>query len=465
MKQKVTKEQFFKLCEKYAKQNDALNTEEFENKYVWTYTVSFRILRVDFVFVRKGSFLIPKGTMFCRVYLKKSSEVFFLLSDILTTFFENDFRATFFYKVDAGRIEACFGILTGILDEYLPRIEKEVLEYQDEFIYSQLFDEYRRIFNLKAEDLDFSLVDDRQDENFYKFLYFQDSREDYILSRFANSYEYQLFIEGDTAKALKEYEKCKQQDLCDYEKKLIEFLKTPIAENFEPMPQECFKIKKTRSLYILDTNDSKKFFIYSLVAYVPCAAFFCLVCAVLTAIIQRGTLFAFSAGWYFGLLSAGLCAIFGGIAFRKTIAKLVEGKKAKQSIELDEMVNSKGVNIFANIVFVISAIFGLAMSIFIPSESVLFYEDRFKYCEETPYVFEECYYSEIDSVYHIDARYNDFGDRIDLSSYVVIMKNGKQIDFYGYTTDKNAEKTAIPLFKEKNIKIVFVDSDRNLPKQ
>jgi len=464
MKQKVTKEQFFKLCEKYAKKNDALDTEEFDNKYGWIYTVSFRIIRVEFVFHNKGNFFIPKRTMFCRIYLKKSSEVYFLLSDILTLFSNEDFRATYFWNVLSDRLGACFDVLTKILDEYIPKIEKDIMLYQDESAYSELFNEYRRLFKLNPEDLDFSLIDDMQDQNFIKFQYFQMMREKYIIGRYTHAYEYQIFLLGDTNEALEKYQKIKEEDLYDYEKKLIAFLKKPAAKNFVPVPIECIDSKKIYS-GIYDTKESWKIFIYMLVAYVPCAVVLCLISAVLMAIVQSGTLFAFGEGWYFGLIPAGLCALFGGIAFRKPIMKLVEGKKAKEKIELDEMVNSKGVNIFANIAFVVFALFSLVGTIMVPSESVLFYEDRFKYCEETPYVFEECYYSEIDSVYHIDARYNDFGDRIDNSSYVVVMKDGKQIDFYATADDKEVEKKAIPLFKEKNIKIVFVDSDRDLPKQ
>jgi len=463
MKNDVTSEQFFALCQRFAEENDALECKDHIAEDGWGYFMSFRLLQLEFIFYTKATILIPKNTMTCRVFLKKNSFTYFLLSDLMARFSENDFRATYFWHVNAERLEPCFSVLTDILKEYMPKFEEAYMEYQDEEAYDSLFNEYKKIFKLKPKDLDFSLIDDIQDENFYKFQYFQRDREQYMICRFTQGEAYLDFLSGNIKSALLKYQKLeKKDDLYEYDKKLIEFLKTPAAEMCQPMPRSCMEGGKSYNI-IESKGSGRQFLLYTLIAFVPFSVLFCLIVAAVGAIVSIGSMFSFTAPWYLGFIPASLCAVLGGIVFKKRIARIVEGKKAQQKIDQDEMLNSKGVNVFATVVFIIAFVACLCFSLLVPSLVLKVYDDRMEGCETTPFVFEKYYYNEIEAVYHIDARYNEYGDRIERPSYVVVMKDSRVLDFDVYVSDKETKEKMMPIFEKNDIEIVYLDSDRDLP--
>ena len=90
-------------------------------------------------------------------------------------------------------------------------------------------------------------------------------------------------------------------------------------------------------------------------------------------------------------------------------------------------------------------------------ENVRFYDDCIRF-DNTSHK-----YSDIYRVYHISARYNEFGGRVERSSYVILFTDKTSLDLDGYTTIEFTEKEILPLLKEKGFKINTVDSERDLP--
>ena len=94
-------------------------------------------------------------------------------------------------------------------------------------------------------------------------------------------------------------------------------------------------------------------------------------------------------------------------------------------------------------------------------------ENSFKYHNDENLLptYTECNYDDIENIYYIQSRYNEFGDRIQRASYVLDLNNGKLLDLDGYTTAKETEKELLPYLKSKGFKIIKLDSDKDLPKQ
>ena len=90
----VSENDFFELCDKWANRKGALDVETFSNKHIISFTVVTRLINVEFVYYKKTVFPAPKRSLTCRVYFKKNSILYFLLSDLLLKFSDNDFRAT-----------------------------------------------------------------------------------------------------------------------------------------------------------------------------------------------------------------------------------------------------------------------------------------------------------------------------------------------------------------------------------
>ena len=72
-------------------------------------------------------------------------------------------------------------------------------------------------------------------------------------------------------------------------------------------------------------------------------------------------------------------------------------------------------------------------------------------------------YEEVDAIYHIQSRYNDFGERIEFDSYVIATADGRLTDLYGFTSAEETREKALPIFQAAGIEVIELDSDRELP--
>ena len=94
----------------------------------------------------------------------------------------------------------------------------------------------------------------------------------------------------------------------------------------------------------------------------------------------------------------------------------------------------------------------------IMKSNVWFYEDSIKF-ESNSYT-----YSQIDSIYYIDARYNAYDNRIERPSYIILFKDKTSLDPDGYTSVKYTEEKVLPLLKKKTgLEAKKADSEKQLP--
>ncbi len=467
MKNKVTAQDFFDTCEKYAKSLNAIDTDRLISKKAWGVSLSFKICRAEIVFYRKSAFPAPKNSVCCRVFVNKNSPVFFMLSDIQAELGVNDFRAVYFSNVTLDALDRCIDLITGVLSKYVRKIEESLLSSFDDTLYENLFDEYRREYKLKPEDLDFSLIGDEEKGDHYYFLNLQYHRERFLLFKFTQTEPYVDLFLGMPELALEKFEKMKEPPTT-YEQKLIRFLKTPAAEGFSSLPLQdsvLFRKLPNTSFLIVTSELDKKVPLYWLVAFIPFAVIFCLVMVLVQAIMAGDAIDAYYSPWYWGTLPAALCGIFGGMAFRKPLAKLLEGKKAKNKIEEDEMLNPKWSDTVAYIAFGVSVLFAIFFVIVLSTGGARVFEDRLDYWDGPGYAMQEYYYEDIEKVYHIDARYNDYGDRIERGSYIIYIDDDKFLDLDCAASEKQIEKTLLTLIKNKNAEteFIYLDSDKDLP--
>lgn len=453
---------FFDHCRTYAEEVGALGTDIVYHKKWCAVSVEQRLLKVEFVYVKKELSLVGASTLYCRLYLNKNSVVFHHLPDLLAAFNIDDFRSCYFsYIENAERMGRCFAVLKDMLTTYTPMLEQAVLDGKAEQLRQQLFESYDTLYQLNGQ-LDFSRADESGTPEEGYFLRLQEFRNDYLVNSFTKMGAYYDVLLGKRERAIKRYGKLDRKGkLSVYERRLYSYLQTADSLDFCPMPPECFS-QKIAYQYVYGFNFSAVIKCF-LAFYIPCAALFCLMCLLIQGVLTAGALFSLQAPWYMGLISAGLCSVFGTIAFRKPLMKVAMGKKARQAVEFDELLNPPGVDIFARVVFVISAIVALGFNTLIAADSVRFYKESFVYCPQFPFFEERVLYSEVDAVYHIDARYNVYDERIERSSYVIVMADGSYVDLDGYTSVDITEKQVLPLLTEQNIPVLCMDSDRQLP--
>ena len=118
---------------------------------------------------------------------------------------------------------------------------------------------------------------------------------------------------------------------------------------------------------------------------------------------------------------------------------------------------SKGVKKFSFIVFLLSIAVSIFFTIMILKNNVRFYDNKIAF-DNKIYSYED-----IDSVYYIESRYNDYDERIERGSYVILFGDKTSLDLDGYTSIEYAEKEILPLLKNKGFDINGVNSEKELP--
>ncbi len=444
--------EFISLCKNYVeKRNDVLSEKLDNSKKVCKYKIEFYSFILEFRYVKKESVFFKPSSLYCVVYLKKNSVVYYHLTDIIPFLEHKTFKSCYFWNIEnPQRLNSCFESLTSTLEKIISQLSPFLSD--DRLLSETLFDSYKTIYSLKESDLDFNKIDVPDDYAQHYFLSLQNMRDGYIFSRYCNFPPYALLLKNKVNKALDKYKKLEQKNkLLEYEKHLINHITHSENHKFIAFDSDC------------DTSRAEKLttpltvLLSFIIVFVISSAFFCSVFAIHNSIISIDTKAVLSAPWYLGFMCAGLCSIFGTIALisNKPIGSKHLTKKEKK--DFSNTLVSKGVKKFSMVVFVISIAVSIFFAVMMMIPNVRFYDNRLTFQSKT------YYYENIDSVYYIESRYNIYGDRIERASYVILFDDKTSLDLDGFTSIKFTEKNILPLLKNKGLDIKIADSEKELP--
>jgi len=454
----VREKMFCRLVNGYAERNGAMSLAHNDSKNEHTTEVELSLIKVEFCYIKKASALINPSTLYCRIYPRKNSLVYYHLPDLWHQLGIREFHCCYFSFIrNEAQMLACFTALEKLLKKTLPALESALLK--DEFNDEPLFDCYRWLFKLSAADTEYWKAPSNKGE-LDMFLYWQKHYNNYLVSRFNHNPAYTNFLKGKVQKALKLYEKWRSKgELLPYEAELADFMASDESEDFVPISEECFGSGDNRDITLGDLG--KNF----LVSLLICCPVFMGIFALLNYIVAKDSVACLMVPWYDGVYVGGLMATIGSIAFRRQLYRITSRKKLKEKLEIDEITNTKGSNIFAYTTFAVFTLLTFFFATMIASSFVVFREDAFTYdVGEFTVSYETRSYEDIDEVYYINSRYNYLGERIEYGSYVLVMKDGYTLDLYGYTDDpEECEKQLIPYLEDKGFAVKTVDSDRDLP--
>jgi hypothetical protein len=162
-------------------------------------------------------------------------------------------------------------------------------------------------------------------------------------------------------------------------------------------------------------------------------------------------------------LLAALPAMFGGIALRRSLYPLLFPKSASQKLEFDDIISDTPlVRYLSRGALAVTAAGVLLLIPVISSSNVQLYEDRAT-VNHSLLEHQSFTYDEVEAIYHIQSRYNDFGTRLELDSYVIATADGQLTDLYAFASGEETRKKALPIFQKAGLEIIELDSDRDLP--
>lgn len=382
--------------------------------------------------------------------MRKNSVVHYHLTDIIPFLEKKNFKSCYFWNIETPeRLTCCFRSLESSLDTVLSQIQPFLLD--DTVLENSLFESYKTIYNLKENDIDFTKINDETDFSNSYFLSLQKTRDEYVFSRYSAFAPYAMLLKNKVNKALGKYEKFnKKGKLLEYEKALISHIVSSAQREFYAFDSDC----DTSVCEELQSplRGIKEF----MLCFIVFSIFFCALLYIGNWILSINTVVLLAAPWYLGCLCAGLCSVFGAISF--FVCKPTSSHLSKEeNRNFSKILFSKGIKKLAFVLFILSIAASLFFAIMILLSNVRFYEDCIRF-DNRSYS-----YAQIDSVYHIDARYNEYGDKIERASYVILFNDKTSLDLDGFTSVEFTEKEVIPLLKHKGFNVKFADSEKNLP--
>ena len=205
-----------------------------------------------------------------------------------------------------------------------------------------------------------------------------------------------------------------------------------------------------------------------IVFYIIWAGLFWGTAKIIIGIAGKNAVYVSEIEWYFNFLFALLPTILTSLFYKGKIYKL---RHKKEKVDFDEILvtdkQRKWMKIFIWIIciLVVGANSLLSVPPLIVYEDRL-YENKMEHFLEIQY--DEYLYEEVEKVYWIKGRYNDWDEYIKRSSYVLVMHDGRKLDLDSVTVfnenkaNHDIEKYVLPYLGEKGKHIIVADSDRDI---
>lgn len=446
----------------WARQHDSICVDFFQNKQFASWSVELNLVKIEFVLSKKATAYCPVSTLFCRVYLNKNDALFFHLPELIDYMDLSDFRCYYFpYIENQKRFYLCFNVLADFLNIHLNDIEQiasDSNQYNE--LVNEKYSELSGIFKIKDKDIP---NDEDEKQQFY-FTLISTYESFFQLDRYTKFDGYIEYLKGNYSKALKKYEKLKKKNvLTAYDKKLLSFI-IKLDYDYDAIDMECASF-----LEVTDYNGGKKDLALIiktfLLLFSVFTIFFFAAIMIANSIMSKDTLFYSGLNGWDSILFSALPAIFGSIILKSKFHKLFNKNDVSKAIEYDKILNStvskKISYIFFEIILIVVIVFFVYMlngNLKVYDEYMLYKSDDFL-SEE----YEEYRFDELEDVYHIDGRYNDYGDWIERDSYVLLFTDGTMFDTDCILASKNdIEENFIPIIKVYVDEIKNVKSEKNI---
>lgn len=426
----------------------------------------FHCFNLDFVYIPGSGSIEPRSILECRIWLDKNEKyMHFSLYDLMFLIDQSNFKCYFFPFIEnPEKMNRCFDVLTGDLSMYIPKIaEIAVNKELSELAYKAFRNDIQTLFDKNM----FNPEDDPKEEDTAEFI-FENSISRYykwLRLRFSSKC-YADFLDGNYTKSIKKYEKYKNR--LSYEDRLLSFMKSlPSSQKYEAVPSGLNTLKDGLRVQTGASELPALFASWLLLALLLLPVYigiYYLFLFISSGKAEYSTGFAFYNAMY-ALLPVMITAIVLSYFARKRIYRLFFRKKLQKMLDYDAIMNTKRDSRFMSRFAYIMLIGGFIFIALAAHTDIAFY----------PYevVDNSAFFSlrgnsypinQINSVWHVEGRYNALGDWLDYPSYILLMNDGTKLDLYEKIEFTDAEKHILPILKKYGLDIYNAKQEDDVKK-
>ncbi len=437
-------EQFEKSARQFCAESEGIFCEESkeykssDNLKGFFAKVYYNSFYVKFTYTAHGSVGLVNSVLGCSVCLDKngsSREIpLLLLSDYLD--FTTSSPMFIPNIIDEKGMKKAFETIGNVVSDLLPELIRSGDDQEfKESILSKHNEEMKYIFD----------VDDL--ENIIDYYFY-----DFFVLRFTAD-GFDCYLKGDFEKACKRLGKIKKPT--GYEKRLHSILCSGVYEKCQTSLNDISEISdgapskkdETKELFVI---------IASWFILVPLtSAIYLLVFLAVVIMENKGSVYLMGPeyNWPFCVCLGFFTAIVLSYFTRFKFYKLLNKKGYERYTKIETIQSGKGsdrfMKGFAYAIFCISVI----LSVLLGKWNINFTEEGFTDNTKFFSLRGEYYtYEEIEKVYYLSERTNDFGEVLDYPSYVMVV-DSKEIDFYEFADVEDYEDMLVGFLGDKGVTV------------
>ncbi|NLB35876.1 MAG: hypothetical protein GX824_00980 [Clostridiales bacterium] len=275
-----------------------------------------------------------------------------------------------------------------------------------------------------------------------------------VYSRFCSD-AYLNYLEGDYKRAIKKYSRIKHLTL--YEKRLLAFMKDNIGSACRAIDDELNSMKKARTVR-KSRGEPLAIIIGTLLLLPAFGALYIALYFLFLHFAYFDALYVACPSPIIAVLPCLLSSFSLSYVFRRSIYKTFFRKKAQNLLSFDSIINGKWVNRFFLVLTDIIVVVSTLLIMFTVNCNLTFRENGFADKSDILSISGPLIsYDEVEAVYHVNARINDFGNRVEGQSYVIVLKDGTGYDLFNYTSVDITREEILPILERENIEIKNID--------
>lgn len=444
-----------KFMDEFCRKTDCEKTDFRENSKLAVWTVTSRLLKIEFVLTKKESTLVPAATLYSRIYLSMNDNRRLHIPEIIDELDENDFHCYYFpYIENEDKMKNCMKVFENFYGKHLPELQR--IAYDDtrrEKLYARKTEEY--ISTMKVSE------NDRENAEEIFDIYGDRNERYLILARYTRHDAYMDFLYGRYDKALKKYLKYdKKNNILEYEKRLTTFI-FQLDAPYEALFPGCSDLEKATDSVSGKTN-MKIMLLSWLISFVMLLLFVPVTLLLRNYFSADTVAYMDADSLLMSFMFLTISAIFCGMVIRRPVCRIFFKKDQTGFLGYDDIVNGEKSNKFMNMVFEIVLILCFALNLWFSCMNIRCYEDKMIYTPAETFLSFETetrYYKDITGVYQVEGLYNDYGDWIDRSFYVICFNDGTRFNTDYYIDEEEAREDLLPVIEEYYDELLLVKTE------
>lgn len=406
--------------------------------------IYYKMFAVRFQYTAHGMLGLVNSILDCSVFLDKSEAAVGIPLPMFMDYCDVDIQTPLCIPAITGTagMQEAFGCIGNVLKDALPVITEICIHSEHkEKICDAFWREVKYICDINEADDPMCGAD--------SFI------GDFFTLRFSSD-AFIAYMKGNPQKAAKRLSKTKK--LTGYEKRMLKLWQ---SQNHSELP----KLPELQTgLAVYNQSGSPKgitkelwVMLISWIILVPLPSalyvgiyFLLMFLEGRTSVYLMGPFYNFPSCIIFGFITAISISYFTRFRFYKLLFK----SNYEQYCQQDYVQNGRGADRFMKGFTAVLVALSLLCCLFLVKWNLNFQSEGF-YDNTKFFALRGAYYDykEIDYVYYKSGRVNDLGDRLDYPSYVMVLKDGREIDFYDYDEIQQYEEKLISFLHRKGIRI------------